>query len=121
MSPCCVCFPQGRLLQCHAVVSMTARVQIPSDQVASLCRRWQVAELSLFGSVLRSDFGPASDVDVLVRFEPNDNWSLLDLMRMKEELEAMFARPVDLVEQDAIRNPFRRKAILESKQVIYAA
>jgi predicted nucleotidyltransferase len=100
---------------------MDAQVQIAAEEIASLCQRWHVAELSLFGSVLRQDFGPASDVDVLVRFQPNDTWSLLDFVRMKAELEAIFARPVDLVEQDAIRNPFRRKAILGSKQVIYAA
>lgn len=90
------------------------------DQIHELCRKWQVAELSLFGSVLRNDFRHDSDVDVLVRFAPNDHWSLLDVVRMKAELEGIFARPVDLVEEGAIRNPFRRREILRTKQVIYA-
>lgn len=100
---------------------MSLQIDIPGAVIASLCQRWQVEQLSLFGSVLREDFGNSSDVDVLVRFKPHDPWSLLDLMRMKEELRAVFGRPVDLVEEGAIRNPFRRREILGTKQVIYAA
>ncbi len=90
-------------------------------QIAAFCRRWRVIRLSLFGSVLREDFRPDSDVDVLVQFEPDAPWSLWDLSAMKDELEAIFGRRVDLVEEDAIRNPFRRQAILSSREVIFAA
>ena len=75
----------------------------------------------LFGSVLRSDFRPDSDVDVLVTFAPNAAWSVFDLVTMKEELEDLFGRPVDLVEQAGLRDPFRRHAILKHQKVLYAA
>jgi len=75
----------------------------------------------LFGSVLRSDFRPNSDIDLLVTFTPDATWSLFDLIQMQEELEDLFGRPVDLVERDTIRNPFRKRTILGNLQVIYAA
>jgi predicted nucleotidyltransferase len=77
--------------------------------------------LSLFGSVLREDFDSESDVDVLVQFDPGVVWSLLDLMTMRSELLTLLGRQVDLVEQAGLRNPFRRAAIILSKQVVYAA
>lgn len=97
------------------------RVAIPQDKIAAFCRRWQITELALFGSVLREDFGPESDVDVLVTFAPDAPWSLLDLVDMAEELKALFGREVDLVEEGALRNPFRRRAILRTREVVYAA
>ncbi|HOQ97870.1 MAG TPA: nucleotidyltransferase family protein [Anaerolineae bacterium] len=97
------------------------RVAVPRDKIAAFCRRWQITELALFGSVLREDFGPESDVDVLVTFAPGAPWSLLDLVDMAEELKALFGRDVDLVEESALRNPFRRRAILSTKEVVYAA
>lgn len=99
----------------------TAPVPVDSSRIADFCRRWRVSELSLFGSVLRDDFGPGSDVDVLVSFEPGAPWSLWDLSRMREELEAIFGRGVDLVEKKGLRNPFLRHAVLTSRQVVYAA
>jgi predicted nucleotidyltransferase len=98
-----------------------ARIPIDQDRIAEFCRRWRITEFSLFGSVLRDDFGPDSDVDVLVRFEPEAPWSLLDIVGMRDELKRMFGREVDLVEKDAIRNPFRRHSILTTHQVIHAA
>lgn len=97
---------------------------IPADKIAGLCRRWKVKELALFGSVLRDDFRPDSDVDVLVEFEPDDTWSLFDLMEMKDELAELFGRRVDLVEKAAVEespNWIRRRHILENQRVIYAA
>ena len=70
---------------------------------------------------MREDFRPDSDVDVLVSFEVGAGWSLLDLVTMQEELAVIFGRPVDLVEEAALRNPYRRAAILKSRQVVYAA
>jgi predicted nucleotidyltransferase len=75
----------------------------------------------VFGSVLREDFGPDSDVDVLVSFQPDSTWDLLDLVDMRDELTALFGRDVDLVEEEGLRNPFRRSNILSTRQVIYAA
>jgi uncharacterized protein len=94
---------------------------IPPERIQAFCRKWRVREFCLFGSVLREDFRPDSDVDVLVSFDPDSEWDLLDLVDMREELSALFGRPVDLVEKEALRNPFRRRRILATRQVIYAA
>ncbi len=96
-------------------------IDISQDRLAELCRKWKVTELSLFGSILRDDFGPNSDVDVLVVFQPDAPWSLWDLMDMKEQLESLFGRPVDLVEKEALRNPWRKREILSTSEVLYAA
>ncbi|HYN21349.1 MAG TPA: nucleotidyltransferase family protein [Thermoanaerobaculia bacterium] len=96
-------------------------IAINRDQLAGFCRRWKIQELALFGSVLRGDFRPDSDVDVLVTFEPDAPWTLWDLSRMRDQLKELFGREVDLVEKKALRNPFRRRAILADQRVIYAA
>jgi len=96
-------------------------IDISEDLLAGLCRKWKVKELSLLGSVLREDFGPESDIDVLVTFQPDAPWSLWDLMEMKEELDVLFGRTIDLVEKEALRNPFRRDEILRNHKVLYAA
>jgi predicted nucleotidyltransferase len=96
-------------------------IDIPENRLAELCRKWKVKELSLFGSILRDDFKPSSDVDVLVSFDPAAPWNLWDLMEMKEQLEALFGRSVDLVEKEALRNPWRKRRILNSYEVVYAA
>jgi len=80
-----------------------------------------VVEMALFGSVLREDFRPDSDVDVLVTFAPNDGWSLWDLIDMRDELREILGRQIDLVEERSLVNPFRRRSILRTKRVIYAA
>ena len=100
-----------------------ARTELPVDRALlnDFCKRWRITELALFGSILRDDFRPDSDIDVLVTFEPEAPWSLWDLSRMRIELEEMFGRSVDLVEKKALRNPFRRQAILSDNRVIYAA
>ena len=103
---------------------MKAQIAIPRDQVADFCQRWQITELAFFGSVLRDDFGPDSDVDVLVRFHPQARHTLFDLVRMQDELRLMLGREVDLVERTAVeqsRNYIRRRAILGFAEVIYAA
>jgi predicted nucleotidyltransferase len=97
----------------------TANVQVPTDRLEALCRKWQVRELSLFGSALRHDFGPESDVDFLVSFADDAPWSLWDLTAMRDELATLVGRPVDLVEQEGLRNPFRRHTILKTRKVIY--
>lgn len=99
---------------------MEPRIPIDRERIALLCHKWQVDELAFFGSVLRRDFGPDSDVDVLITFRAGAPWSLWDLHTIRGELEEIFGKRVDLVEEKALRNPFRRRAILSGKQVIYA-
>src|SRR5438046_815603 len=100
---------------------MTTDLAIDRDRIGDFCRRWRVTEFALFGSILRADFRPDSDVDVLLTFEPGAPWTLWDLSRMRTELESIFGREVDLVEKKALRNPYRRRAILADQQVVYAA
>jgi predicted nucleotidyltransferase len=97
-----------------------SKVEVLEDAIASFCDRWKINEFALFGSILRDDFRPDSDVDVLVSFAPDAKWSLFDIVHMKEELETLFGRKVDFVEKAALKNPFRRYEILSTKQVIYA-
>jgi len=100
---------------------MTAHIDIPLDQIKEFCQRWKIVEFSLFGSVLRDDFGPDSDVDVLVTFALNPEWSLLDHVRMVNELKELFGRNVDLAQERQLENPFKRRNVLQAKEVIYAA
>ncbi len=99
-------------------------IPIPQQKIEAFCHKWQIAELALFGSALREDFKPDSDIDLLVTFKPEAEWTLFDHVNMQAELEAMFKRDVDLVSKRGIersRNSIRRQDILESAQVIYAA
>jgi predicted nucleotidyltransferase len=101
-----------------------AGIEIPKDKIADFCRRWQIVELALFGSVLRDDFQPDSDVDVLVTFAPDAGWSLFDHVEMQDELKSILGREVDLVSRRGIersRNYIRRKAILDSAEAFYVA
>ncbi|HXH76807.1 MAG TPA: nucleotidyltransferase domain-containing protein [Bacteriovoracaceae bacterium] len=97
-------------------------IQISMDQVEAFCKKWKVKELALFGSVLRKDFNPlTSDIDVLITFLPDENWGW-EIVTMKEELENIFQRKVDLIEKAAIeksRNPIRKNEILNSYEVLY--
>lgn len=100
------------------------RLGITAVQLAQFCQRWQVAELSFFGSVLRDDFRPDSDIDVLVSYQTTAKRGLFEKMSMQEELETLLHRKVDLVSRTAIeqsRNWIRRKSILNSGEVVYAA
>ncbi len=97
------------------------RIPVRPAKIAAFCKRWKIAEFSLFGSVIRDDFRPDSDVDVLVSFRPDASWSLWDMTEMQEELETMFGRKVDMVEKEALRNPYRRHSILTKREILYAA
>ncbi|MBN1796005.1 MAG: nucleotidyltransferase family protein [Sedimentisphaerales bacterium] len=97
------------------------KIDLPQDKITAFCLRWKVVELALFGSVLRDDFGPDSDIDVLVSFQADAPWSLWDLFDMRQELQEIFGREVDLVEKEALRNPFRKYEILRNHEVVYAA
>jgi uncharacterized protein len=82
--------------------------------------QYRVRRLALFGSVLKDDFGPESDIDILVVFEPDARVSFLTLGRMQRELSTLFNRQVDLVPQEGLK-PVIREAVLASAQEVYAA
>ncbi|MCK6624419.1 MAG: nucleotidyltransferase family protein [Anaerolineae bacterium] len=94
-------------------------IEIPQQQIKEFCRRYRVRELALFGSVLRDDFRPDSDVDVLVVFEPDVQLTLLTLSGMQIELTEILQRSVDLVLRDGLK-PIIREDILSSAKTIYA-
>jgi uncharacterized protein len=99
-------------------------IPLPMEALAAFCQRWQIVELAVFGSILRDDFGPGSDVDLLATYAANSHRSLDDLLKMQEEIERLFGRTVDLVNRRTIersRNYIRRKEILNSARVIYVA
>lgn len=103
---------------------MDAEIKVSQDHLKAFCDRWRVVELALFGSALRDELGPESDVDILVSFDDEARPTLLDMVRMEDELTELFGRPADLMERDAIEasgNYIRRKAILGSAETIYAA
>jgi uncharacterized protein len=97
------------------------KFRIPRKKIAEFCKRWRINEFALFGSVLRADFHPNSDVDVLVSIDPKAKIGLFEIAEMKIELEELFKRPVDFVEKEGLRNPYRRHEILNTAKVIYAA
>ena len=98
--------------------------QLPTNKIEEFCRKWNISEFALFGSAVRSDFGPNSDIDALVTFDSSANWTLFDHVDMQTELETIFERNVDLISRGGIErshNHIRRQEILDSAQVIYAA
>ncbi|MBO9370458.1 MAG: nucleotidyltransferase domain-containing protein [Chloroflexi bacterium] len=95
---------------------------LPMDKIAEFCRRWKIQEMAVFGSALRADFSPESDIDVIVAFDDTAEWSLLDHIRMQQELQAILQRDVDLVTRRAIersQNWIRRKEILSTASIIF--
>ena len=100
------------------------RMPLPMAQIASFCRRWSIARLEVFGSALRDDFRPDSDLDLVATYAPEARWSLLDRVRMKLELEDMLGREVDLLNRRALekaRIHARVAAILTQAEPIYVA
>jgi len=96
---------------------------IPRDEIATFCQRWKIRELALFGSILRDDFGPDSDVDVLVTFDEHAEWGLFDHVQMQYELQALLQRSVDLISKRAVeqsQNWLRRQEILDTAQVLFS-
>lgn len=96
-------------------------IEIDLQKIEQFCQQYKVGEFALFGSVLREDFRPDSDVDVLVTLQPNNGISLYDWIDMIDELKEIFGRNVDLVDKEGLKNPIRRKRILETCEVVYAA
>ena len=100
---------------------MNKNIKTHREEIAAFCRKWKIKEFALFGSALREDFNPHSDVDVLVTFQSGAPWSLFDWPDMTDELKVIFGRNVDLIEKAGLRNPYRRHAILTNREVIYVA
>lgn len=101
-----------------------ARINVPDKKIAEFCQKWSIREFALFGSVLRGDFRPDSDIDVLITFAPGNRHGLFSLVRMQNELKEIFGREVDLVTRRGLetsRNYIRRKAILDSAKVLHVA
>lgn len=103
-------------------MKVNGALAIADEELEAFCRKWKIREFALFGSVLRDDFGPDSDVDVLVSFQPEAEWDLFDVVDMQNELATVFGRKVDLFDREAVeqsRNPFRRRGILSNTRVVY--
>jgi predicted nucleotidyltransferase len=103
-------------------VKVNGNLEVADEAIAAFCGKWRITEFALFGSVLREDFGPESDVDVLVTFEAGARWTLFDLVHMEDELAEIFGRKVDLAERAGIEqseNYIRRRSILRSAETVY--
>ncbi len=103
---------------------MAPRIPIDQPALEAFCQQWKIIEFSLFGSVLREDFRPDSDVDVLVTFASDCHWTLFDVIHAEDELKQIFGRNVELLERPAIErvpNYSLRRHILSSAQRIYGS
>lgn len=99
------------------------KIKIPEKQIREFCKKWNIKELSLFGSVLTEGYSKDSDIDILVSFSDDSQHTLFDLVHMEDELKQLFGRDVDLVSRrglESSRNYFRRNAILNSAESLYA-
>ena len=97
-----------------------SQIKLPTAELAELCRRHRIRQLAVFGSVLGGDFGPESDVDVLVDFAPDAHIGFMALSQIQRELSVLLERPVDLVPKDGLKAKIR-EAVLSSAEVVYAA
>jgi uncharacterized protein len=100
---------------------MPSAIATDAGWISAFCQRHDIRKLALFGSVLRQDFRPDSDVDVLIEFSPSATVSLFGLVRIRDELSEYFGREVDLVDERGLRNPYRRREILRTAETLYAA
>lgn len=109
----------------HAYVQLEGvQIPLPMQALADFCAKWHIAELALFGSVLRQDFRPESDIDVLIRYHDSTVRTLADFLAMQAELEALLGRAVEITEHEALNrstNEWLRRSVLQSARVIYAA
>ncbi|MDY6937713.1 MAG: nucleotidyltransferase family protein [Cyanobacteriota bacterium] len=116
-----------KMMDIQTPIDLAPLQQLGKENLAPLlqafCEQWQIVELACFGSIVRDDFRPDSDIDLLVTWKPNSRWTLLDFAQMQFDLETLFHRPVDLVSKRAIEqsdNPLRRAAILNTAVPIYS-
>jgi hypothetical protein len=97
------------------------RLGMNSAALERFCAQWEITELAVFGSILRDDFRPDSDLDLLITFAADAPWSLWDFIAMKQEFEQLAGRSADLIEKSALRNPYLRHEVLRTQEVIYAS
>ena len=96
-------------------------IDYDKEKLRDFCRKWKITEFSFFGSVVRDDFGPESDVDVMVTFEEDAPWGLFSMVHMEDELVEIFGREVDLLTRRSVersRNPIRKASILSSSAIL---
>jgi predicted nucleotidyltransferase len=101
----------------------TITIPLTDKEIGDFCKRWKIRELALFGSALRDDFRPDSDLDILVTFAPDADWGLLDHIQMQLELQRLFQRDVDLISKRALErstNWVRREEILKTAQILFS-
>ena len=105
-------------------MKLELQFQLPQQPLVEFCQRWKIKELYFFGSVLREDFRPDSDIDIMVTFQADSNWGLLEFVHMKRELQTLLGREVDLITKKSIEqspNWIRRQEILGTAQPVYVA
>jgi predicted nucleotidyltransferase len=102
-------------------IDVLGRLNVPLDAIAEFCARWNLSEFAVFGSMARGDMRPDSDVDVMVDFATGSTRRAFDVLHMKDELEEMFGRKVDLIRKGTVENPFRRASIARDLTLVYAA
>ena len=91
------------------------------NDVISVCKKYHIIELSLFGSSIRDDFSQNSDIDILVSFERDSKITLFDIMELEKDFSQLLKRDVDIVEKESLKNPIRKEKILSTREIIYAA
>ncbi|NJR71038.1 MAG: nucleotidyltransferase [Synechococcales cyanobacterium CRU_2_2] len=99
------------------------RLNLSTQKLQTFCKKWRIIEFSIFGSALRDDFRPDSDLDVLVSFMPHAPWTIVDLITIQNELQQIVNRDVDLIEKRVIEkshNSIRRNEILTTAQILYS-
>jgi predicted nucleotidyltransferase len=99
------------------------QLPISAKKLTAFCKKWEITEFSVFGSALRGDFSPQSDIDVLISFAPQSDWGLFDHLQMKQELKQLLGREVDLITRRALeqsRNSLLRSEILSTAKVFYS-
>lgn len=101
--------------------TLEERLGVGIDAIREFCEKWGIVEFALFGSVVRDDFGPDSDIDVMVRFDPERGDTLSGFFQAQDELQQLFGRKVDLTKRGPISNPYARRLIRRDLTVVYAA
>jgi len=91
------------------------------NDVLLLCKKYDIIELSIFGSSIRDDFKTNSDIDILVSFKKNSKITLFDIIELENEFSKILNRKVDIVEKESLKNPIRKDKILSTREIIYAA
>lgn len=101
------------------MIKTVTGLNVPLDEISAICQRFGVRELAVFGSAMRDDFGPESDIDLLVEFEPEARIGFMELGAMERELGVLFGRAIDLVPKRGLR-PQVRDRVLATARVLYA-